>query len=505
MNNRKPQKILKAKWFQLALLSPILTLLSAYSTPAFAVGDAPAAAVKTTRLTQACRHPDFAQEIQCGSLLQPLNPAQPEGKKIQLNFVVLPAQDKNKLNDAVVLLAGGPGQSVINLAAYAKLALSRNNRRRDIVLLDQRGTGKSAPLSCDEFADTFAIVKPAQLETRTRQCLQKLQALDYGELSYFSTSIAVRDLEALRRHLNYDSLNLIGVSYGTRVALEYQRQFPNSVRRMVLDGVVPPDLSLASADAKVALEALFKACQQEAACAKSYPDLAQKWSNLLKQSPFNYSFAHPRTGQLVEREISADLMIGLVHKILYNPVTSMTIPYVLSQAASGNYVPLLSISNALAKPGPEGIYYGMHFSVWCAEAAAIPLKTAPAQDEIASSMAKMYQSVCRNWPRAEIPADFYQIKPSPVAALLLSGGIDPVTPDSQGQKVADALGKNALHLRLQNAGHGLLMQGCSRDIVERFISAKDDQSALAVDRQCLRHIPRPLAWQPTVIASGELK
>ncbi len=482
------------------LLASLGALSFAFTTTASAVQTSSASG--NQRLTKPCRHPDFAQEVQCGELTQPLNPAQPEGKTIQLNFVVLPAQDKNKLNDSVVLLAGGPGQSVVNLAAYAKLALSRNNRRRDIVLLDQRGTGKSAALSCSEFDDSFAIIKPANLAARTAQCLQKLQALNYGALENFSTSIAVQDLEALRRHLNYDSLNLVGVSYGTRVALEYQRQFPQAVRRMVLDGVVPPDLSLASGDAKIALNGVFTACQQELACNQAYPDLAGVWARLLKQAPQPYRFAHPRNGQVLEREISPELLISLVHKVLYNPATSMTLPYALTQAGAGNYLPLLTISNALAKSGPDGIYYGMHFSVWCSEAAGSADQHA-AQDEIATNMAKIYQTVCKHWPKAKIPADFYQIKPSPVAALLLSGGIDPVTPDSQGQKVATALGKQALHLRLQNAGHGLLMQSCSRDIVERFISAKTDQAALQVERQCLRQIPRPLAWQATVLATGE--
>lgn len=457
----------------------------------------------TTTNTTPCRHPDFAQEVRCGSLQQPLNPAAPDGVKIQLHYLILPAQDKNKLNDSVMLLAGGPGQSVVTLAAYAKLALSRNNRRRDIVLLDQRGTGKSAPLSCEEFDDSFAISKADELAKRSAQCLQKLKALNYGALENFSTSIAVNDIEALRRHLNYDSLNLVGVSYGTRVALEYQRQFPTKVRRMVLDGVVPPDLSLASADAWRSLQAVFKACAEESACNRSYPDLAQRWQHLLSQSPRNYNFPHPRTGQLVSRDITPELVISMVHKVLYNPATTMTLPHALTQAAQGNYLPLITISNATGKAGPEGLFYGMHFSVWCAEAAAIPNPAAAATDDIARSMAKVYQAVCKDWPKAKIPAEFYQIKPSANAVLLLSGGIDPVTPDSKGDVVAQALGKNALHLRLHQAGHGLLMHGCSRDLVERFISAKTDEQALQIETQCLRQIPRPLAWQATHLPGGD--
>lgn len=487
---------------------PALLSLSANYVAAADIGASLAVSKVTSvtanpSLTMPCRHPDFAQEVKCGTLVQALSPDQPDGEKIQLHYLVLPAQDKNKLNDPVMLLAGGPGQSVVTLAAYAKLALSRNNRRRDIVLLDQRGTGKSAPLSCDEFDDSFSISKPDELAKRSAQCLQKLKALKYGALENFSTSIAVKDIEALRHHLNYDSLNLVGVSYGTRVALEYQRQFPDKVRRMVLDGVVPPDLSLASGDAWLSLQGVFKACAEEVACQRSYPDLPQRWHRLLTQAPTTYRFPHPRTGQLISREINPELIINMVHKVLYTPATTMVLPYALSQAAEGNYLPLITISNATGRAGPESLFYGMHFSVWCAEAAAIPNPTKPATDEIAMSMAKVYQVVCKDWPKAKIPAGFYQIKPSAQAVLLLSGGIDPVTPESKGEKVAQALGKNSLHIRLRNAGHGLLMQGCSRDLVERFISAKTDALALQIDTQCIRQIPRPLVWQATQLPSGE--
>ena len=96
--------------------------------------------------TTACRHPDFPQEVRCGVVQQPLNPAQPSGQKIDIHYVVLPSQDKNKLPDAVFLLAGGPGQSAIQLAGAGNGMLSRLNKRRDLVFIDQRGTGKSASL-----------------------------------------------------------------------------------------------------------------------------------------------------------------------------------------------------------------------------------------------------------------------------------------------------------------------------------------------------------------------
>jgi len=134
--------------------------------------------------TQPCRLPDFPQEVQCGQLEQALDPAHPEGKKITVHFVVVPSQDKNKLKDAVFLLAGGPGQSAIDLAGFGKAVLSRLNRRRDLVFVDQRGTGKSASLSCPEMEKNDDMPDSANMLAMSQSCLKKLQDLPYGQLQF---------------------------------------------------------------------------------------------------------------------------------------------------------------------------------------------------------------------------------------------------------------------------------------------------------------------------------
>lgn len=447
--------------------------------------------------TSACRLPEFAQEVQCGKIQRPLNPAQPDGKKIDVHYVVLPSQDRNKLQDAVFLLAGGPGQSAINVASWGQAILSRLNRRRDLVFVDQRGTGRSAPLHCPELENAADFADNAAMQKMAQSCMKTLQALPYGELQYFSTSIAVQDLEAVRRELAYSAVNLVGASYGTRVGLEYLRQFPKSVKRLVLDGVVPPDLPLASLDAQKALDGVFADCEKTPQCTRAYPDLAQRWTRLLDSLPQQIKLKHPRLSTEVSVKLTRDSLLGLVHKTLYASSSTAALPYALTQAERGNYAPLVTLSGALSLPGPAGIVYGMHLSVMCAEAYAAPAKSVSTKekDDFEKATAAQYKSICAEWPRAEIPAGFLNIPVSAAPALLLSGGIDPVTPIPYGATVAQALGKNARHISIQNSGHGLLVQGCVRDLVYRFLSAKSDPEANAVDATCVRQIPRPLAWQ----------
>ncbi len=447
-----------------------------------------------------CRVPDFPQQVQCGQIQRALNPAQPDGKKIDIHYVVLPSQDRNKLQDAVFFLAGGPGQSAINVAGWGNAVLSRLNRRRDLVFVDQRGTGLSAPLHCPEleesadFSDRAAILKMAQ------SCMQQLQALPYGELQYFTTSIAVQDLEAVRRELAYSAINLVGASYGTRFALEYLRQFPASVKRLVLDGVVPPDLQLASADAQRALNGVFSDCAKSARCNAVYPDLARRWKALLASLPKQIHVKHPRLMYELTVSMTRDALLGMVQKTLYSATKTSALPYAITQAESGNFAPLVTLSGALALPGPAEIAYGMHLSVMCAEAYTRPdgMHASVPQDDFAETTAAMYKNICEFWPRGQILSDFFKISPSASPALLFSGGIDPVTPTPYGALVAQALGKKARHLSIDHSGHGLLSHGCVSDVVYRFINANDDTAAMAVDATCVRQIPRPLVWQAPV-------
>ncbi len=464
-----------------------LLVMGALCLPAIAQAD-----------TKPCRIASFPQEVRCGQIQRPLDPSHPEGKKIDVHYVVLPSKDRNKLPDAVFLLAGGPGQSAIEAANFGETVLGKLNRRRDLVFVDQRGTGKSAPLRCPEMEANNKILDRDAVIKLTQNCMQTLQKLPYGDLQFYSTSIAVQDLEAVRTAQNYGPVNLVGASYGTRVGLEYLRQFPQSVRRLVIDGVVPPDLAILASDAKPALEGVFADCLKNARCNAAYPDLAGTWKRLMNSPSRQVSFTHSRLGTTLTAQIVPDDIIGMVFKALYSPSMTSVLPYAITQAEKGKLDPLLTMSGSFNLPAPGGLTMGMHYSVWCGEAYAKPRKAGANMDEFTQVMGSIYDKVCANWPKAEIPKEFFTTPVSKSPVLLLSGGIDPVTPTRNGEVIAKALGSKARHISIDNAGHGLLMHGCVRNVVERFFAAKDDDEALKVDASCVRQIPRPLVWLPPV-------
>ena len=447
----------------------------------------------------ACRHPSFSQEVKCGYMQRPLNPEKTDGVKIDIHFMILPSQDRNKLNDAVFLLAGGPGQSAIEVAGFGDAVLKKLNRRRDLVFVDQRGTGKSASLACENLENINEALDKQSTLKKIDECRLQLQKLPYGDLTMYSTSIAVQDLEAIRKALHYSTINLVGASYGTRVGLEFLRQYPQSVRRLVLDGVVPPTMRLPSADSQTALDGVFKECLAQKACNDAFPDLEGTWKRLLSQLAQNkviVKVRHPRFGHEVDMTIEQEMLISMINKTLYSANMTSTLPYAISQASKGQYTPLMTLAGVFSQKGVGGINMGMHYSVFCGEAYAQPALTSSPKNMFEKINESTYDDVCKTWPHANIPKEFFKITPSAVPVLLLSGGIDPVTPTRHGAAVAKELGSKARHIVIDNAGHGLLAQGCVSDVVSRFLLEKEDVAALKVDATCVRQIPRPLVWLP---------
>jgi pimeloyl-ACP methyl ester carboxylesterase len=470
-----------------------------------------APAVSANATLTPCRLKGLEHEARCGVVQRPLDPAQPQGPQIDVHFAVLPALARHKKADPVFFFAGGPGQSAIALAGTLARPLARLTNRRDVVLIDQRGTGRSAPLHCPEPPLTQSLremADPAAQAQRLRECRAALQKLPHGDLRQYTTTVAMADVEAVRQALGAPQVNLVGGSYGTRAALEYLRQFPQAVRRVVIDGVAPPDMVLPasfSTDAQAALDALFAACQAEPGCAKDHSQLRERWAALLKSLPREVSVAHPVTGRDERLTLTRELVTGLVRPPLYAPLIASALPHAIEEAAQGRFTPLLGLTSAMAggRGSPLRLAEGMHFSVICAEdfprlqAGAYADRPGP---DFANDFADMYRRVCDGWPQGAVPAAFYQVPPAPAPVLVLSGGLDPVTPPRHGQRVAQALGPQARHVVVPNAGHGLMLQGCLRDVVFRFIDAPDSAAALQVDGGCAENMPRP----PAFVAPGSV-
>ena len=448
-----------------------------------------------------CRLQGVEHEALCGSVARALDPARPDGVRIEVHFAVLPALARNKKPDPVFFLAGGPGQSAIGLAGPLSRMLARFGHRRDIVLVDQRGTGRSAPLDCAAEPATLPLrerADPQRQVERARACLHKLQALPHGDLRFYTTTVAMGDLDAVRVAFGAERINLVAASYGTRAALEYLRLHPQHVRRVVLDGVAPPDMALPEAsapDTQAAFDALLQACAQDPACQARHPRLRQNWRSMLAGLPRPVRVAHPLTGRDEELELTRDMVLATVRTALYSPATASALPAALDEAAAGRFGPLVGLSSAIGsvRAGAE-LAQGMHFSVVCAE--DLPGRDPAAAVDFGEGLAALYRQICAFWPRGEVPATFRKVPPASVPLLLLSGGIDPATPPRHGERVARALGAKARHEMVPNAGHGLLALPCMRDAVFRFVDAVDDADALRVDAACARDVPRPPVFVP---------
>lgn len=461
---------------------------------------------------QPCRLPGVEHQALCGSLRRPLDPALPQGRQIDVHYAVLPALARNRQPDPVLFFAGGPGQSAIELAGHVGRLLARLGNRRDIVLVDQRGTGRSAPLQCPELPPTQPLALSADVQqqlARLRECRTQLQALAHGDLRHYSTWLAMQDADAVRAALGAAQVNIVGASYGTRAGLDYMRQFPQAVRRAVLDGVAPADMVLpasASGDNQAALDAVFASCEADAGCRARHPSLRRDWQALLKSLPRQVSVSHPLTGQRETFVANRDLVLALLRAPLYSPALAAAVPQALSEAAQGRFEALFGLASALTSGRRGRIAEGMHFSVVCSEdlPRLSPGKDLPAVPpaDFGDSFAVQYTRVCADWPRGDVPAAFYTLPPARAATLLLSGGADPATPPHHGQRVADALGAKARHVVVANAGHGVMGLPCMRDVLFRFIDAADDDAALKVDADCARGLPRAAVFAPPSAASA---
>ncbi len=459
-----------------------------------------------------CRVQGVVHDAQCGVLRRPLDPAQPQGPQIDVHYAVLPALARNRQSDPVFFFAGGPGQSAVALGGQISRLLARLGNRRDVVLVDQRGTGQTAPLYCEEgspFAPLSEGLDNERQAARLQACATQLQKLPHGKLRHYTTTVAMQDVDAVRQALGAPQINLVGGSYGTRAVLEYMRQFPKAVRRAVIDGVAPPDMVLPvafSADNQAALAQVFKSCEADAACRARYPKLREDWQTLLVSMPREMTVPHPVTGRSEKATLTRDGLLNLVRAPMYVPVLASALPMAIGEGAAGRMEPLVGLAIAFAGGGGRAMRMseGMHFSVVCAEDAP---RLAQATDvpgaDFGNTFAQQYQRICANWPRGEVPAAFYTVPATQAATLVLSGGADPVTPPRHGERVTKLLGAQARHVVVKEAGHGVMGLGCMRDVLFRFVNAETDAEALKVDASCAENIPRPPVHLPPLAEAAK--
>lgn len=431
-------------------------------------------------------------EGQCGKLEVAENPDDPQGRKLALNIAWLPAIEEGAAaDDPVFFLAGGPGQAAVQVWPQIDSAFAEVRKNRHIVLIDQRGTGQSNPLSCrDSDGDNaFSDAQDASTEAAINFARRCAEALD-ADPRFYTTSDAVRDLDSVRQALAVEQINLVGGSYGTRVAQQYAMHHPQHTRSIVIDGVVPNTLVLGSEhsrnlDRSLALQ--FDKCQQLPACKKVFgSDLREQLRGLmtrLSAQPVTTRYRDPFSGQEKEGEVRVGNVVLLTRMFAYVPQAAALLPLVLNEADQGRYGPLMSLSTMVEGQMDEQFMHGMQLSVICAEDADRLSADNPADADtvLGNEMNRFLKAQCSVWPTGKRPVDFNQPLATEVPALLLSGEFDPVTPPRYGDEVLKHL-PNGRHLVLKGQGHGSFAVGCMPKLLGQFIENTD---AKALDAACL--------------------
>ena len=446
-------------------------------------------------------------KAECATLEVPENPSG-EGRRITLSIVRVPAISERKAADPLFILAGGPGMGAQEMYPAVAAAFSRVGRDRDIILLDQRGTGTSTPLACALDPDGALLrgkeATVEDIDAAARDCLDELRAKH--DVRQYTTSVAVRDLETVREALGAERINLYGGSYGTRVAQQYAKTFPQHTRAVVIDSVAPMSLVLGSEHAKnldATLDAQFARCAADAACAKAVPDaraaLAQVRDALSQPGLAPVAYRDPTTGERREEVPALGHLTIALRLYSYSPLTATLLPVVLKQAADGDYAPLLAQSRFLMGSFGESIMHGMQLSVICTEDAdEMQPDPADAETVMGAEFVAFTQAQCAVWPRGQRPADFRAPLTGDVPVLAISGEFDPVTPPRYGDAAIAQL-PNARHLVLKGQGHTPINEGCMPKLFAQFIETAD---AKGLDAACLERLaPLPPGtglhgWEP---------
>jgi pimeloyl-ACP methyl ester carboxylesterase len=435
----------------------------------------------------------------CGQLSVPEDPADPKSRRISLWIARVPAISRRKQPDPLFVLAGGPGQAATVFYASTATAFGRVHRDRDIILVDQRGTGRSNPLTCTLSDEALSQASDEEIASEAKGCARELAG--HADIRLYTSSIAVRDLDLVRASLGYARINLYGVSYGTRVAQHYIRRFPDRVRSVVLDGVVPPQLILGPAtalDAEAALTRILARCRDDADCRARFGDPADSYRALrgsLQAHAIDVSLPDPTSGLPAKLQFGRYQFATVLRLASYTSEQSALLPLMLHQAsAAADFAPMAAQFLLVTREYTDVLAYGMHNTVICSEDAPFydrmtVDRTALEATYLGTSQFDGLRSICAVWQRGPVDDDFHADLRTDVPVLLLSGSDDPVTPPADAETARRYL-SHSLHLVLQGFGHGQITAPCVGEIIAKFL---DRASVDGLDVRCAQE-DKPLPF-----------
>lgn len=456
--------------------------------------------------------------VECGYVIAPESHNNFDGDIVALATVIVRSANPNPAPDPVVFLAGGPGQAATPSAPVAGLLFERILANRDVIFFDQRGTGYSQPgLFCPPLAVDSLLGKipvgafqenerPELLQLQIdlyTACGQAYQAAGV-DLTKYNTPENAADIEDLRLALGYGQLNLIGGSYGTRLALEAMRFRPATIRSAVLDSLAPPTYNFqveAPASFDRSVTSLFAACDADAACGAAYPNTLGKWDELiarLNTTPVQLPILNIETGELVTYiPINGWDLTVTVFQLAYITEVLPLLPSIVSEASDGDYTPLSILFSLLFQPGGGGealpIFAAtMQTAFQCYDDMPfvtaddfIRVRSANLRGQPLSIIAVFnegYQEICSNLGLGTDTPEFEnQPVTSDVPSFLITGEFDPITPPQQAFDTAATLSRSSVVV-YPRGGHtpGFSSQ-CLTDAMAAFI----ENPAVAPDTSCV--------------------
>jgi pimeloyl-ACP methyl ester carboxylesterase len=446
-------------------------------------------------------YPPLVDGAECGELLVSENPDDPQSQKISLNILRLPAISPAPEKDPVFLIQGGPGGSSVEMAKQIHMVFYDVRKNRDLIFVDQRGTGKSNPLKCKKPPEELNQWKEKQqrewMDAEMQRCADEFRTAAI----FYTTPYAVQDLDAVRSALGYESINLWGGSYGTRVVIQYARQFPKRLRSMVMDGVAPVDIALPDYFARDAMQSLNKINEQ---CLKN-PDCVSLYGNILEkidiimerlkradaeQRTVTIQYRDPQHNQAKTWVLNQHEFSSLIFAALYSRDLSALLPQIISDAEKEQYQALISLNSLATKSfGKLEISDAMRYSVVCNEDRSRSAKNQQLQKFLEYNFVEEMDRVCAIWPKTNLPSDYYLPLKTDIPALLLSGEFDPVTPVSWAELVNQGL-THSLSLLAPGGHHIVSTEGCVPQLIAQFYERASTEN---LEANCVQNIlPLPM-------------
>jgi pimeloyl-ACP methyl ester carboxylesterase len=431
----------------------------------------------------------------CGTLTVPEDPWTGGGRTIDLRVAVIPAEVDEPAG-AVVFLAGGPGGAATVGWGSAARIFPEVHADRDIVLVDQRGTGGSNELMAPEPPEG-GFTGPDRVEQAQEWVAQVLAELD-ADPTMYTTEVAVRDLEAVRAALGWELVDLYGGSYGATVAQYYLKRFPDSVRSVVLDGgtlLDVPIMELIAVRSQRVLDMTLDRCAEDPACAEAFPDLDRELGEVLDRlarEPVETDVHDPTTGGPVV--VNDQVLADVIHSMLLSADSAAAVPALIHGAWEGGGTGDVAQRAAiLSAEGASGQRLIMGWMIRCSEAWArdtVEGVRDAGPSYLAGSQvagARNLEQSCPLMPEGVVAADDSAPVRSEAPVLLLNGDADPQDPPAN---VADAPTElpESLVVVVPWMGHTVGHIGCLPDVVAAFLSAG---TVDGLDTSCVDAIEPP--------------